>query len=186
MDQHQLTILIVVLAAIIVIAAVAFLLMRKRRSQRLRERFGPEYERVLRKEGKVERAEGVLEMRAKRREKFEIRELPSSVRSDFSERWRAVQSQFVDDPKQSASRADELVIEAMKARGYPIADFEQRAADLSVDYPGLVENYRVAHDIALRHNRGQASTEDLRRAMVHYRLLFSELLEVPDPQRKEA
>lgn len=185
MDQHQLSILIVVIVAIVVIAAVAFLLTRKRRSQRLREHFGPEYERVVKSEGKVERAESVLEMRTKRREKFEIVELPSSLRSDLSERWRAVQSQFVDDPKQAVSRADELVIEVMKARGYPMTDFEQRTADLSVDYPGLVENYRVAHDIALRHNRGQASTEDLRNAMVHYRSLFSELLEVPVPQRKE-
>jgi hypothetical protein len=125
-------------------------------------------------------------MRAKRRDNLEIRPLSSSTRSDFSERWQTVQSQFVDDPKGSVSRADQLVNELMQARGYPMSDFEQRSADLSVDYPLVVENYRVAHDIALRHNRGQASTEDLRKAMVHYRSLFDELLEVALPERKEA
>ncbi|HYK23157.1 MAG TPA: hypothetical protein VEU75_00675 [Candidatus Acidoferrum sp.] len=186
MDQHQITILLVVLVAVILIAAVGFLLSRKKRSQRLRERFGPEYDRVVRKEGEVRRAEGVLEMRSKRREKFELRPLSSTMRDDFTQRWLTVQSQFVDDPKASVSRADRLVSEVMQARGYPMADFEQRAADISVDYPVVVENYRAAHDIALRHNRGQASTEDLRKAMVHYRSLFDGLLEVAVPERKEA
>jgi FtsZ-interacting cell division protein ZipA len=186
MDQHQITILLVVLVVVILIAAVGFLLSRKKRSQRLRERFGPEYDRVVRKEGEVRRAEGVLEMRSKRREKFELCPLSSATRDDFTQRWLTVQSQFVDDPKDSVSRADQLVSEVMQARGYPMADFEQRAADISVDYPVVVENYRAAHDIALRHNRGQASTEDLRKAMVHYRSLFDELLEVAVPERKEA
>jgi hypothetical protein len=186
MDQHQIAILLVVLVAVILIAAVSFLLARKKRSQRLRERFGPEYDRVVKKEGEVRRAEGVLEIRAKRRDKLEIRQLSSSMRADFNDRWRTVQSQFVDDPKGSVSRADQLVNEVMKARGYPMADFEQRAADISVDYPAVVENYRAAHDIALRHNRGQASTEDLRKAMVYYRNLFEELLDVSVPERKEA
>src|SRR5213078_2949672 len=134
MDQHQITILLVVLVAVILIAAVGFLLSRKKRSQRLRERFGPEYDRVVRKEGEVRRAEGVLEMRSKRREKFELRPLSSTMRDDFTQRWLTVQSQFVDDPKGSVSRADQLVSEVMQARGYPMADFEQRAADISVDY----------------------------------------------------
>jgi hypothetical protein len=186
MDQHQLTILIAVVAAVAVIAIVSFLLIRKRRSQQLRERFGPEYDRVVKTEGEVRKAEGVLEMRAKRREKFDLRPLPAQARADFAERWRVVQAQFVDDPKGSVTRADELVSELMSARGYPMADFEQRAADISVDHPVVVENYRAAHDIAQRHNRGQASTEDLRRAMVHYRSLFDELLENSLPERKEA
>ena len=97
-----------------------------------------------------------------------------------------VQSRFVDDPKGSVAQADELVSEVMVARGYPMADFEQRAADISVDHPVVVENYRAAHDIALRHSRGQASTEDMRNAMVHYRSLFEELLEDSLPERKEA
>jgi hypothetical protein len=184
--QHQITILLAVIAIIVVIAAVGFFLARKRRSLRLRERFGPEYDRVVKKEGEVRRAEGVLEIRAKRRQEFIIHPLAAAMCSDFTERWRAVQSQFVDDPKGSVSQADQLVSEVMKARGYPMADFEQRAADLSVDHPVLVENYRAAHDIAVRHSRGNASTEDLRKAMVHYRSLFEELLEVSLPERKEA
>jgi len=186
MDQHQMAILMAVLVAVIVVAVIVFLFVRKRRSQQLRERFGPEYERVLKKEGEVRRAENVLEIRAKRREKFELRRLPAAARTDFAERWRIVQSQFVDDPKGSVARADQLVSELMVARGYPMADFEQRAADISVDHPVVVENYRAAHDIALKHSRGQASTEDLRTAMVHYRSLFDELLEDSLPEKKEA
>ncbi len=186
MDQHQLTILMAVVAAVVVIAIVGFLLARKRRSQNLRERFGPEYDRVVKKEGEVRKAEGVLEMRARRREKFELQPLTAQTRADFAERWRLVQAQFVDDPKGSVARADELVSALMAARGYPMADFEQRAADISVDHPVVVENYRAAHDIALRHGRGQSSTEDLRKAMVHYRSLFDELLENSLPQKREA
>lgn len=186
MDQHQLAILMAVVAAAAVIAVVGFVLARKRRSRQLRERFGPEYDRVLKKEGEVRRAEGVLEMRAQRREKFKIRPLAPDDSAKFAERWRGVQSQFVDDPKGSVSRADQLVSEVMEARGYPMADFEQRVADISVDHPVVVENYRAAHDIALRHSRGQASTEDLRRAMVHYRSLFDELLQDSPLERKEA
>jgi FtsZ-interacting cell division protein ZipA len=186
MDQHQLTIIVAVIVAVIVIAVISFFLARKRRSQNLRKRFGPEYDRVLKKEGEVRRAEGVLEMRARHREKFELRPLTGATRAQFGERWRMVQSRFVDDPKGSVAQADELVSEVMVARGYPLADFEQRAADISVDHPVVVENYRAAHDIALRHSRGQASTEDMRNAMVHYRSLFEELLGDSLPERKEA
>ena len=186
MDQQQMTILVGVIVAVVVVAAVVFFLARKRRSQRLRERFGPEYDRVVRKEGEVRRAESVLEIRAARIEKFEIRPLSGAASADFANRWMAVQTQFVDDPKGSVTRADRLVNEVMKARGYPVADFDQRTADISVDHPVVVENYRAAHDIALRHSRGQASTEDLRRAMVHYRSLFDELLQDSVPVRKEA
>jgi hypothetical protein len=157
---------------------------RKRRSQQLKQRFGPEYDRVVKREGEVRRAEGLLEMRTKRREQFELRPLPSASRAEFAERWQLVQSKFVDDPKGSLPRADNLVSELMAARGYPMADFEQRAADISVDHPIVVQNYRAAHDIALRPEG--ASTEDLRKAMVHYRALFDELLENSMIQRKEA
>ena len=186
MDQRQVLIVLAVLAAVIVVAAIGFFLSRKRRSQKLRERFGPEYDRVLKKEGEVRRAEGVLQIRAQRRDKFQILSLSSSLHNDFNQRWLVVQSHFVDDPKGSVSQADQLVNEVMQARGYPVADFEQRASDLSVDHPAVVENYRAAHDIALRHGRGQASTEDLRKAMVHYRTLFDELLGFDVPVRKEA
>lgn len=186
MDQHQLVLLIAVIAVVIVIAVVGFSVSRKRRTQNLRERFGPEYDRVLKKEGKVDRAEGVLEIRAKRREKFVLHPLTEGTRAEFAERWRIAQSHFVDDPKASVSEADHVVNELMQTRGYPMADFEQRAADISVDHPVVVENYRAGHDIALRDGRGQASTEDLRQAMVHYRTLFEELLGDVFPQRKEA
>jgi hypothetical protein len=184
MDRNQLMIVVVVIA-FLVIAVTAYLAMRKRRSLRLRERFGPEYDRVVRHEGDVRKGEGVLEFREKRRERFELRTLSPVDRSSFEQRWDEVQARFVDDPKGAVTVADSLVMEVMQARGYPVGDFEQRAADISVDHPLVVENYRSAHDIALRHNRGQASTEDLRKAMVHYRTLFQELLET-NRLRKEA
>jgi hypothetical protein len=186
MDQRQLMIVVIILFAIIVGGALAWFLARKRQSRVLRERFGPEYDRVVRNEGSVRRGEGILEFRAKRREQLHIRPLSPSNRTDFSDRWKAVQSQFVDDPKGAVARADSLVNEVMQVRGYPVGDFDQRAADISVDHPVVVENYRAAHDIALRHSRGQANTEDLRKAMVHYRSLFEELLGETPSERKEA
>jgi FtsZ-interacting cell division protein ZipA len=186
MDQHQLTIIVAFIAVVVMIAVIGFVVMRKRRSQTLRERFGPEYDRVIKKEGDVHRGEDVLQFLTKRREKLQIRSLSPSNRSDFASRWTTVQSQFVDDPKGAVSSADQLLNEVMQVRGYPVGDFDQRAADISVDHPLVVENYRAAHEIALRHNRGQASTEDLRQAMVHYRSLFDKLLEGSLPERKEA
>jgi FtsZ-interacting cell division protein ZipA len=185
MNPQQVTIIVVVISVVAIIG-VGFLLMRKRRSQMLRERFGPEYDRVVKKEGDVRRGEHVLAFRTKRRERLEIRTLSSSSRSDFASRWTTVQSQFVDDPQGAVSQADHLVSEVMQARGYPVGEFDQRTADISVDHPIVVDNYRTAHEIALRHGRGQASTEDLRKAMVHYRSLFDELLENSLPERKEA
>src|SRR5919108_838986 len=173
MNQSQLLVVILVIA-VIAIAAIAFAMIRKRRSQKLRARFGPEYDRVVTREGDVRKGEGVLEFREKRREKFQIRPLSPTDKSGFADRWNEVQRRFVDDPKGAVSIADSLVMEVMQARGYPMGDFDQRAADISVDYPIVVENYRAAHDIALRHNRGQASTEDLRKAMMHHRTLFQE------------
>lgn len=188
MDQHQLILIVGIAVVVLVVLVVIYLSMKKRRSQELRERFGPEYDRVLKKEGEVRLAENVLQIRANRRDKLKLHPLTAGAHSDFSQRWMTVQTKFVDDPKGSVMQADRLVSEAMEARGYPMADFEQRAADLSVDHPVVVENYRAAHDIAQRHSRGQASTEDLRKAMVHYRSLFDKLLEDSAPQieRKEA
>jgi hypothetical protein len=117
---------------------------------------------------------------------FKIQPLLPADRERLSETWRQVQAQFVDDPKAAATRADGLVVEALRLRGYPVADFEQRAADLSVDHPVVVENYRAAHEIALRHQRGAASTEDLRQAMVYYRTLFEELVGSQEPVHREA
>jgi hypothetical protein len=187
MDQNRMLVFIaVVVIAIIVIAAIAFVISRKRRTQKLRARFGPEYERVIEQEGDTRRAEGVLEFRQKRREKFNLRSLSQVDRSRFLTRWNEVQAQFVDDPRGTVSVADALVADVIEARGYPMGEFEQRAADLSVDYPLIVDNYRAAHEIAVRHSAGRASTEDLRQAIVHYRALFQELLEEPQTQRKGA
>lgn len=185
MNQH--VALIVALVVVVAgIAVIGFLFTRRRRTQLLRERFGPEYDRVVRKEGGVQRGEDVLAFRTKRLEKLSIHPLSRSERAEFASRWGALQPQFVDDPRGTVSQADKLVNEVMQARGYPMGNFEQRAADISVDHPVVVENYRKAHEIALRHSRGEASTEDLRRAMVHYRSLFDDLLTDAVPERKEA
>jgi FtsZ-interacting cell division protein ZipA len=186
MNQNQLLVIVVVIIAVIALAAIAFVTSRKRRSVKLRERFGPEYDRVLQQEGDRRKAEGVLEFREKRREKFKIRPLSETDKSSFAVRWREVQARFVDDPRGAVTVADALVTEVMQARGYPIGEFDQRAADISVDHPIVVENYRAGHGIAVRHSSGQASTEDLRQAMVHYRVLFQELLEERQIQRKGA
>ncbi len=187
MDQPQIAILVVVVViAIVVVAALGFVTSRKRRSRKLREHFGPEYERVMKQEGDQRKAEGVLEFREKRREKFKIRPLSDSDRQNFSVRWREVQARFVDDPRGAVTVADSLVTDVMQTRGYPIGEFDQRAADLSVDYPSIVDNYRAGHEIALRHSTGQASTEDLRQAMMHYRVLFEELLGEDKTYRKGA
>lgn len=187
MNQTQIVILVVVVViAIMVVAAIGYVSSRKRRSRKLQEHFGPEYERVLKQEGDQRKAEGVLEFREKRREKFTIRPLSASDRQNFAARWREVQARFVDDPRGAVTVADSLVTDVMQARGYPIGEFDQRAADLSVDYPKIVDNYRAGHEIALRHSTGQASTEDLRQAMVHYRVLFEELLGEDKSYRKGA
>ncbi|HTW31599.1 MAG TPA: hypothetical protein VMD76_07980 [Candidatus Sulfotelmatobacter sp.] len=187
MTHNQIIVLVVIVAIIVIaIAILAFVTSQKRRSQRLRARFGPEYDRVLRQEGDPKKAEGVLEFREKRLEKFKIQPLSPADRSNYAVRWNEVQRLFVDDPAGAVRVADSLVTDVMQARGYPIGEFEQRAADISVDHPIIVENYRVAHDIALRHTQGEVSTEDLRQAMVHYRVLFQELLDEPRLQRKGA
>lgn len=185
MNSAQILVLLLVVLALVAGAFIVFAI-RKRRSQQLRERFGPEYDRVVSREGDVRKGERVLEFRQKHREKFQVRPLSANDRASYIARWKEVQARFVDDPQGSVSVADSLVTDAMQARGYPISDFEQRAADVSVDHPMVVENYRAAHDIALRHSRGQASTEDLRKAMVHYRSLFEELLGENELRRKEA
>jgi hypothetical protein len=185
MDQHTLTVMVLAIVVIAAIAIGGFLIWRQRRSQVLRDRFGPEYDRVVRQEGNQRRAENVLDYRAKRREKFQLRTLEPMQRSTFASRWTTVQSRFVDDPPGAVADADVLINEVMSARGYPMAEFEQRAADISVDHPQVVENYRSAHEIAVRRTRGQSSTEDLRKAIVHYRWLFQELLEDSPTVQKE-
>jgi hypothetical protein len=184
MDQRT-AVVFVGIALALIAGIAAWLYTRHRRSKLLRERFGPEYERVVRQEGNVRRGEGVLEFREKKRETLHIRPLSASARTDFSNRWSDVQAQFVDDPEGSVAKADSLVSEVMEARGYPVADFTERAEIISVDHPVVVENYRAAHAIAMSRARGQATTESLRKAMVHYRSLFEELLHDSLPERKE-
>lgn len=172
------------IAAVIILAAVvAWLLLDRRRSLRLRSRFGPEYERMVRQEGDRRRAENELERREKRVERLHVHPLLARDRDRFLAEWRADQARFVDDPAGAVTEADRLVQEVMRQRGYPVADFDQRVEDISVDHPHLVQNYRAARELVARHRRGEASTEDLRKALVYYRGLFDELLEVHEVSR---
>ena len=173
------TTLTFILLAVIAAAAVAvFLYMQKRRTLRLKSRFGPEYERTLHEVGNRNRAERVLEKRAERTEKYDIHPLPTKDRDSLSEEWRRTQALFVDDPNTAIKEADRLVCDVMRRTGYPMGDFDQRAEDLSVDHPHVVTNYRAAHEIAIANEAGKASTEDMRKAMVYYRDLFDELLDL--------
>jgi hypothetical protein len=183
MDPKMIIIAVVVAIAII---ALGYVISRKRRTEGLRSRFGPEYERTVREHG-PNKAESVLLERKERVEKFQIRELGAAERERFITEWRAVQARFVDDPQGSVSAADTLVTQLMEARGYPMSNFEQRAADISVDHPRVVDKYRATHESALRHRRGDATTEDLRKAIVYYRSLFDELLQTrtADVNRRE-
>jgi len=175
---------LVLIAALVVIAIVgiaALLFSRKRRTEKLRARFGSEeYTRAVQKDGGVRHAESVLEKRTERVEAFHVRPLAAGDRVRFVESWRGVQTRFVDGPAGAVTEADQLLGDVMSTRGYPVADFEQRAADISVDHPQVLKNYRTAHEIALRQALGQANTEDLRQAMVHYRTLFEELVNEPE------
>ncbi len=180
---------IVLAAALIVIAAVLVLLYlrnRKRTTAGLRQKFGSEYDRAVLAHGSEKKAESQLADREKRVETLKIRDLESTERERYSKQWEAVQSRFVDSPKGAVTEADDLVSSVMKSRGYPLSDFDQRAADISVDHPRVVENYRSAHEIALRLRKDQATTEDLRTAMIHYRSLFEELVQVPTIVAKKA
>jgi len=170
-------IVIIVAAVAIVGAAAWYVALQRRHTDDLRTRYGSEYTRTVSELGSQRRAEHELERRQERVEALDIHPLAVEQRTRFAQEWRNVQSLFVDDPGGAITRADGLVEEVMKVRGYPVSDFDQRAADLSVHHAHVIENYRAARDIATRHRRGAASTEELRRAMVHYRELFEDLLE---------
>lgn len=175
-------IVVIVLIAIAIAAAGAALYWRFSRTKRLRERFGPEYDRTVKETGAKREAEAKLQQREKRVERFHIHPLEPTDRGRFEEAWRQIQARFVDDPDGALIDADRLIGEAMSAEGYPVLNFEQRASDISVDHPRVVENYREGHRIALLQQQRQASTEDLRKAMIHYRTLFDDLIGVHDPQ----
>ena len=185
MDSMNTTTLIAIVAvAVIVIAVVAWLAYSSSQSKRLRERFGPEYDAVLKRHGSKARAEAELRRRQKRVERFEILPLAPAEVTRFSQAWTRLQGSFVDDPKGVLIEADRLVRDLLAKRGYPVADFEMRAADISVDHPVVVNNYRAAQRIVSLDQRGEASTEDLRKAVVHFRALFDELLGKTNRQDK--
>ena len=174
-------IVIIVIAILIVAAIAAFLYLQSKRSTDLRERFGPEYDRTVSNSGRL-KGEQELSERQKRVEKLNIVPLSNEARRGYAESWRNVQAHFVDEPGKAIGEADDLVQRVMAERGYPIGDFEQRVADISVDHADVVDNYRKAHSISRAQAGGGVSTEQLRQAMVHYKALFEDLLaETPEP-----
>jgi hypothetical protein len=181
---------IAVVIAVIVLAAVAIIIsvfLRKRRTDKLRTQFGgAEYTRAVTEGGGRRKAEAALDQRAERVESMHIRTLAPADRARFVESWAKVQARFVDGPGSAVTDADQLLGDVMYTRGYPVTDFEQRAADISVDHPLVLDNYRAAHQIAIRQKLGQANTEDMRRAMIHYRTLFEELVGEPEVAHAKA
>ena len=175
--------IIVMIAVIVAAAVVAWWMFSKRRTQHLRAQFGPEYDQLLREQGGQRRAEEKLVRRQKRAQKLAIRPLEPHQRDRFAQAWHADQARFVHDPEGAVMEADRLVTQVMKARGYPVGDVEERMGDVSVDDGRVIENYRAACDIAQRQKRGEASTEDLRKAMVYCRELFDDLLEMHEVRR---
>lgn len=168
-----------IVVGLILIAALivgASLWSRRARSAHLRDTFGPEYDRTVEAKGDRSEAEADLAERESRVKKLEIRPLGSEERREFTSRWNDVQARFVDDPPRAVAFADALIGDVMKARGYPVSDFDQRVGDISVDHPVVIEHYHKAHDIAVRDERGEASTEDLRQGMIHFRALFDDLV----------
>jgi hypothetical protein len=179
------TLLVVAVVIVCAVVVVAWAISRKRRHERLRDRFGAEYDRTVNAVGTTGRADAVLEERERRVEKYHITPLDERQRARFAEEWRRVQAVFVDDPAAAVTQADALVTEVMSARGYPMADFDRRVEDLTVEHGSVVQHYRAAREIAERHARHAATTEDLRQALVHYRELFADLLD-GNPVRRTA
>jgi len=180
-------IVIVVVAALIVLGAAAMWMQQRRRSQ-LQERFGSEYDRTVSERDDRRAAEKELADRERKRERLDIVPLSPEAQKKYSASWQEVQGHFVDDPSNAVTEADRLVTDVMRDRGYPIEDFEQRADDISVDHPDVVQNYRAAHAVYVKASdgNGSAGTEDLRQGLVHYRALFNELLETRERSREEA
>jgi len=181
------TVVVLVVVVVVILAAIAiwYFTQQQRRRADLREQFGPEYDHAVEAYGGAGRAEQALEERTERVAALHIRPLNPEESHAFGERWRKVQTDFVDDPEGAIGRADSLCGEVMQARGYPMGNFEQRAADVSVDHPTVVEHYRAAHALAQQAERGDATTEDLRQAMVHYRTLFEDLIDAREPAHVE-
>jgi FtsZ-interacting cell division protein ZipA len=172
--------IVIAVVAVVVVLTVVWRAARARRTRTLQETFGREYERTVEHAGDRSAAERELRERQKRHEELDIRPLSPESRDRYVRRWQSTQTRFVDDPKGAVAEADQLVQEVMQERGYPVKDFDRRVADISVDHPDLVERYRTAHGIAGASDRGEATTEDMRHSVRHYRALFAELLEVDD------
>ncbi len=186
MYQMNPQLMYVIAAAIVVLVVIAvfvaaFSRLRVRRTDQLRQRFGPEYERTIGRTGDVRRAEAALQARETRVERLRVRPLTTDEVRRFSAEWQNVQARFVDEPAGALAQADRLIGDIMAARGYPVGDFEQRVDDISVDHPNVVMNYRAARAIADEHARHPVSTEDMQQAMVHYRALFRDLVEDATP-----
>jgi hypothetical protein len=169
--------IVIVAVVVVIVAFAAWRMLARRRTKTLQGRFGPEYERTLESAESKKAAESELAARQERREQLEVRPLTAAARERYLVQWQSVQAQFVDTPGAAVASADQLIQSAMAERGYPVEDFEQRAADVSVDHPRVVENYREGHRLAQASAGGDDSTENLRRAMRHYRALFDELVE---------
>ncbi|HEY6446790.1 MAG TPA: hypothetical protein VIY53_10045 [Acidobacteriaceae bacterium] len=176
MDTRILIPIVVVVGSLVAVM-VAFTMRRRKSDQQLKQHFGPEFDRTAAQQhGDARRAEATLAKREKRVESFPLRDLSPIDREAYAMEWAAVQRRFFDNPSAVVGTADRLVNCVMIDCGYPMTNFEQRAADISLSYPTVVENYRAAHDIVLRHADGQVTTEEMRQAMVYYRSLFDELL----------
>jgi hypothetical protein len=173
--------IVIAVVAVSVIGLVVWGVMARRRTDALRDRFGPEYDRVVTEEGGRRGGESVLGDRVKHREELNIRPLAPATAERYAAEWQNVQARFVDDPKGAVGQADRLIVVVMQEQGYPMDDFDQRTADISVDHPDVVDDYRAGHGISLANDQGLASTEDLREAMVHYRALFRRLVKVGPP-----
>jgi len=179
------SLLVVLIIVVVMLVLLAVLVGQRRRTRGLQERFGPEYRRTVARTGDQRTAESQLAEREQRRRELDIVELEPAARTRYLEAWRATQGKFVDDPAGATREADALVARVMRDRGYPVEDFEQRAADVSVDHPQVAENYRAAHAVFVANEQGLVGTDDLRQAFVHYRSLFAELLDVEGNGRRE-
>src|SRR6185312_564234 len=168
---------LIAVGVVVVLALVVWQALDRRRTGRLQKQFGPEYNRTISGAESKRDAEAELQAREERRQRLDVRPLSQAARDRYVETWRVTQAQFVDDPRGAVAAADSLIQSVMAERGYPVEDFEQRAADISVDHPQVVENYRHGHQLAQASANGDDSTEDLRQAMQHYRALFDELVE---------
>ena len=187
------TVIVILVVVVVLLLVAAAVVVPRMRRQRLQEQFGPEYRRTVASTGDQRAAEQDLRKREQRRKELEIRPLDPDMRNAYAQRWRSTQERFVDAPTEAVGDADGLVQQVMRDRGYPVGEFEQQARDVSVDHADVVSEYHSAHEISLLNERGQASTEQLREAMVHYRALFSELLHdgdnpsgLTDPSNRQA